>query len=71
MSESVAAVIPDRLSRLPELANDLWWSWNVSAREVFRRLVERCCLMKSKVKNLKSSTYVGKMQTRSEVRSVR
>ena len=29
--------IPTRLSRLPELANDLWWTWN-PAREAFRRL---------------------------------
>ena len=29
--------LPDRLSRLPELANDLWWIWN-PARELFRRL---------------------------------
>lgn len=30
--------IPERLHRLPELANDLWWTWNPQAREVFRRL---------------------------------
>jgi glycogen phosphorylase len=30
--------IPERLSRLPELAADLWWTWNTEAREVFRRL---------------------------------
>lgn len=30
--------IPDRLRRLPELANDLWWTWNNPAREVFRKL---------------------------------
>jgi starch phosphorylase len=29
--------IPQRLARLPELAQDLWWTWN-PAREVFRRL---------------------------------
>ena len=28
---------PTRLNRLPELANDLWWTWN-PAREAFRRL---------------------------------
>ena len=33
-----APVIPERLRRLPELANDLWWTWNAAAREVFRRL---------------------------------
>ena len=30
--------IPERLHRLPELASDLWWTWNTPAREVFRRL---------------------------------
>ena len=30
--------IPPRLRRLPELAADLWWTWNTQAREVFRRL---------------------------------
>lgn len=30
--------IPDRIHRLPELAHDLWWSWNTDARNVFRRL---------------------------------
>src|SRR5258706_9869939 len=30
--------IPERLKRLPELANDLWWTWNQQAREVFRKL---------------------------------
>ena len=30
--------IPERLNRLPELATDLWWTWNTQAREVFRRL---------------------------------
>jgi starch phosphorylase len=30
--------IPERLRRLPELATDLWWTWNAKAREVFRKL---------------------------------
>jgi glycogen phosphorylase len=30
--------LPDRLSRLNELATDLWWSWHRDARLVFRRL---------------------------------
>jgi starch phosphorylase len=30
--------IPERIKRLPELALDLWWTWNPQAREVFRRL---------------------------------
>jgi len=30
--------VPERLRRLPELANDLWWTWNARPRDVFRRL---------------------------------
>ena len=30
--------LPARLSRLHELAADLWWSWHPEGREVFRRL---------------------------------
>ncbi len=30
--------LPERLSRLSELANDLWWSWHGDARNVFRTL---------------------------------
>ena len=30
--------LPERLSRLEELANDLWWSWHLEARNVFRAL---------------------------------
>jgi starch phosphorylase len=30
--------LPERLSRLDELAVDLWWSWHRDARAVFRRL---------------------------------
>src|SRR5437773_12229179 len=30
--------LPDRVSRLNELAYDLWWSWTSDARDVFRRL---------------------------------
>jgi len=30
--------IPERISRLEELAVDLWWAWNPEAREVFRRI---------------------------------
>jgi starch phosphorylase len=29
---------PDGLARLPELALNLWWSWNSEARDLFRRL---------------------------------
>src|SRR5262245_25651332 len=37
MSSTTPPPIPARLSRLPELAHDLWWTWN-TARDVFRRL---------------------------------
>ncbi len=30
--------VPERLRRLPELATDLWWTWHMRAREVFRKL---------------------------------
>ena len=30
--------LPERINRLPELATDLWWTWNPQAREVFRKL---------------------------------
>ena len=30
--------LPDRINRLAELAYDLWWSWTIDAREVFRSL---------------------------------
>ena len=34
---NATTTVPARLSRLSELASDLWWTWN-PAREVFRRL---------------------------------
>jgi starch phosphorylase len=30
--------LPDRIDRLAELASDIWWVWNPSARKVFRDL---------------------------------
>lgn len=30
--------IPDRLTRLPELAYNLFWTWQVEVRELFERL---------------------------------
>jgi len=30
--------VPQILHRLPELAQNLWWSWNAEARDLFRRL---------------------------------
>jgi len=37
MKDETASTIPGRLSRLPELAHDLWWTWH-DARHVFRSL---------------------------------
>lgn len=30
--------VPEKLKRLPEIAYNLWWSWNNDARALFRRL---------------------------------
>ncbi len=30
--------IPEKLHRLPELANNLWWSWSPEARNLFKRM---------------------------------
>ena len=30
--------MPEKLKRLPELAHNLWWSWDLEARALFRRL---------------------------------
>jgi starch phosphorylase len=38
MNRYASLPLPERLNRLPELAVDLWWSWNVEGRRVFRRL---------------------------------
>ena len=38
MTPSNPPALPERLNRLSELANDLWWTWNPQARQVFRRL---------------------------------
>src|SRR5438876_2242478 len=35
---STLAPFPERISRIHELAIDLWWSWHPQARTVFRRL---------------------------------
>ena len=29
---------PEKIARLPELAHNLWWSWNPQARALFKRL---------------------------------
>ena len=33
-----APILPDRIKRLSELSLDLWWTWNNTARQSFRRL---------------------------------
>jgi starch phosphorylase len=38
MTNPEPPVLPERLRRLPELATDLWWTWNAQARVVFRKL---------------------------------
>jgi len=35
---SAASRIPERIGRLEELANNLWWSWHPQARDLFRAL---------------------------------
>ena len=37
-ADSVRPYQPERIARVEELAEDLWWSWHPEAREVFRRL---------------------------------
>jgi len=34
----LTAKLPERISRLDELANNLWWSWHEEARKLFRAL---------------------------------
>ena len=38
MDNVTAPAIPERLRRLPEIATDLWWTWNAQPRDLFRRL---------------------------------
>jgi starch phosphorylase len=38
LSTTEPTTIPERVRRLPELASDLWWTWNPQARQVFRKL---------------------------------
>lgn len=34
----VQSDVPEKLASLKELANNLWWSWNVEAESIFRRM---------------------------------
>ncbi|MCD8285413.1 MAG: alpha-glucan family phosphorylase, partial [Prevotellaceae bacterium] len=38
---SVRSHIPEQLSKLDELAHNLWWAWNHDARSLFRNLDEK------------------------------
>lgn len=38
MATPLDSKMPENIGRLPELAYNLWWSWNSDARELFRRL---------------------------------
>ncbi|MBE0480318.1 MAG: alpha-glucan family phosphorylase [Dehalococcoidia bacterium] len=38
ISQGLDLNLPERIGRLDELANNLWWSWNPQARELFRSL---------------------------------
>src|SRR3954471_13881516 len=38
MNNPELPLLPERIKRLAELAYDLWWTWNPTARDVFRRL---------------------------------
>lgn len=38
MTSPLEQLLPDNIKRLPELANNLWWSWNAEARSLFNYL---------------------------------
>ncbi|HFC11896.1 MAG TPA: alpha-glucan family phosphorylase, partial [Anaerolineae bacterium] len=38
MTSPLEQKLPDNIKRLPELANNLWWSWNAEARSLFSYL---------------------------------
>ena len=38
MDNTLACKIPERISRISELAHNIWWSWHPKARDVFRAL---------------------------------
>ena len=39
--ESPIAPLPERISRLADLTQNLWWSWQLDARELFHRIDHR------------------------------
>ncbi|MBR1889010.1 MAG: alpha-glucan family phosphorylase [Alloprevotella sp.] len=72
---NVTTYMPQELSKLQELANNLWWTWNADARELFRSVdktlfkevdqnpIELLSRLSSrKIKELKSdSVFIAKM----------
>ena len=36
--DEIIQLVPKRIGRLAELANNLWWSWDEEGRQVFRSL---------------------------------
>jgi len=38
LNQGITPLLPERINRLDELAHNLWWSWHVPARELFRKL---------------------------------
>ena len=37
-NNTLASKIPERISRINELAHNIWWSWHPKARDLFRAL---------------------------------
>ncbi|MDH5740796.1 MAG: DUF3417 domain-containing protein, partial [Nitrospira sp.] len=37
-SNGIHSSLPQNLSRLPELAQNLWWSWTLEARQLFEMI---------------------------------
>ena len=54
---TVIPKVPDRISRLEELAYNLWWSWNTETLKLFKAididLWDEC--QKNPIKNIKPS----------------
>src|ERR1043165_7654686 len=36
-----AALLPERIGRLADISQNLWWSWQLDARELFHRIDHR------------------------------
>ena len=72
MTSSQSPAIPERLKRLPELASDLWWTWNTQAREVFRCIKANVEAGGGRMENIvKLNTYVTDIRYRADLVPVR